>query len=399
MNHKNSLINEATHVLYGQDKRSNDSLERYEKIISVFIPVYENSDFLDSLLGSLLRDDYKNKEIFVIIDNPSQSLLNVVEKYKDINSQLFFILNSQRVGKVNALNDAVKRSRGEILVFLDSDIRIVNEGHFLSEIEKEMLETDILDIKKEVIKDSFISRMVNYEFISSNFVNYLYSKFTGRCLGINGSAFAIKRNVFEEVGGFSRVISEDLDLAIKVALKDRYFKFYDKIKIQTKCPSNWRTWFNQRKRWSIGVGLWIKDHWRDLIKYIRKYPHIAILSFIILFPTFIPILLSYFLSNFLGYKILNFVIIFLATKFPFLIAFPFLFSISLFILSSILNFIISFLFFLFLFFSFSKKLNLDFNFFEFTVYYYLYQPFAFFVLIVGMITPFIYRKYKLDWKV
>lgn len=381
------------------DKKVSNSSEEYGKRISVFIPVYENSDLLDSLLDSLLRDDYKNKEIFVIIDNPSQAMLNIIGKYQDTNSQIYFILNSQRVGKVNALNGAVKRSTGEILVFLDSDIRIANKGNFLNEVVKEMLETDILDIKKEVVKDSFISRMVNYEFISSNFVNYLYSRFTGRCLGINGSAFAIKREVFEEVGGFSRVISEDLDLAIKVALKDKYFKFYEKIKIQTRCPSNWSAWFNQRKRWSIGVGLWLKDHWRDLLKYISKYPHIAILSFVILFPTFIPILLSYFLSNFLGYKILNFAIIFLATKFPFLIAFPFLFSISLFILSSLLNFIISFLFFLFLFLFFSKKLNLDFNLFEFTIYYYLYQPFAFFVLIVGIITPFIYRKYKLDWKV
>ena len=381
------------------DKKVNNSSEKYGKRISIFIPVYANSDLLDSLLDSLLRDDYKNKEIFVIIDNPSQAMLNIIGKYQDTDSQIYFILNSQRVGKVNALNDAVKRSTGEILVFLDSDIRIANEGNFLNEIVKEMLETDILDIKKEVVKDSFISRMVNYEFISSNFVNYLYSRFTGRCLGINGSAFAIKREVFEEVGGFSRVISEDLDLAIKVALRDKYFKFYEKIKIQTRCPPNWITWFNQRKRWSVGVGLWLKDHWRDLLKYVRKYPHIAILSFVILFPTFIPIILSYFLSNFLGYKILNFAIIFLATKFPFLIAFPFLFSISLFILSSLLNFIISFIFFLFLFFFFSKKLNLDFNLFEFTIYYYLYQPFAFFVLIVGIITPFIYKKYKLDWKV
>jgi len=379
-----------------QEKVMDSSLESNRKRISVFIPVYKNSDLLDSLINTLVNDNYINKEIFVILDLPDQNSLNIVEKYKDVVS---FILNYQRVGKVNALNHAVALSTGSILVFLDSDVRLEDDGDFLSLIENQMSDVDILDIKKDVIRDSFISKMVNYEYISSNFVNYLYSRFARRCVGINGSAFAIKRAVFEEVNGFSKVVSEDLDLAIKVALKDKCFKFYDKIKVQTKSPSDWKSWFAQRKRWSIGVGLWLKDHWRNLIKYVKKYPHLAILSFVILFPTFIPILLSYFMSNFLGYKILNFVIIFLATKFPFLIAFPFLFSLSLFVLTSLVNFIISFLFFLTIFFLFSKRLNLHFNLFEFIIYYYFYQPFAFFVLIVGIITPFIYKKYRLDWKI
>lgn len=367
-----------------------------EKKISIFIPVYENSELLDSLIEELLKDNYKNKEIFVIIDNPNQNSLNVVEKYKN---KVFFILNYQRVGKVNALNDAVNYSKGDILVFLDSDIKLKNDGHFLSKIENEMIDTDILDVKKDIIQDSFISRMVNYEYISSNFVSYLYSRFAKRCIGINGAAFVIKKEIFKEVGGFSKVVSEDFDLAIKVALKDKHFKFYDKLEVKTKSPSCWKSWFAQRKRWSIGVGLWLRNHWRDLLKYVKKYPHLALLSFVILFPTFFPILLSYFLSNFLGYKLLNLIIMFLATKFPPLIAFPFLFSISLLILTSFINFVVSFILFLMLFFLFSKKLSLHFNFLEFMVYYFLYQPFAFFILMIGIMTPFIYKRYELDWKI
>ncbi len=368
-----------------------------EKEISVFVPVYVNSDLLDSLLEELVRDNYENKEIFVIIDNPNQDSLNLVEKYKN---KVFFILNNQRIGKVNALNKAVNYSKGDILLFLDSDIKLNNnDGSFLSKIVSEMTETDILDIKKDIIRDSFISKMVNYEYISSNFVSYLYSRFAKKCVGINGAAFAIKKDVFKEVGGFSKVVSEDFDLAIKVALRDKYFKFYEKIEVKTKSPGTWKDWFAQRKRWSIGVGLWLKDHWRELLKYVRQYPSLALLSFVILFPTFIPILLSYFLSNFLGYKLLNFIIIFFATKFPLLIAFPFIFSISLLLLTSFMNFVISFILFLTLFFLFAKKLNFHFNILEFTIYYYFYQPFAFFVLIIGIITPFVYKKYKLDWKI
>ncbi|MEM2180701.1 MAG: glycosyltransferase family 2 protein [Nitrososphaeria archaeon] len=372
------------------------NLPLQEKKISIFIPVYVNSELLDSLLEELLKDNYENKEIFVIIDNPNQDSLNLFEKYKN---KVFFILNNQRIGKANALNDAVNYSNGHILLFLDSDIKLENDGTFLSKVVNEMHEADILDIKKDIIRDSFVSKMVNYEYISSNFVSYLYSRFARRSVGINGAAFAIKREVFKEVGGFSKVVSEDFDLAIKVALKDRCFKFYGRSEVKTKSPRNWKDWFIQRKRWGIGVGLWLKDHWFELLKYVRKYPHLALLSFVILFPTFIPILLSYFLSNFLGYKLINFIVMFLATKFPLLIAFPFIFSISLLILTSFMNFIISFILFLILYFLFAKKLNFSFSVLEFTIYYFFYQPFAFFVLIIGIITPFVYKKYKLDWKI
>jgi len=363
--------------------------------VSVFIPVYENSDLLEELLEELTKDTYENKEIFVTIDKPVQKSLGVAKKY---GSKVNFILNEQRRGKVDALNNAVKISEGEILVFLDSDVKLGN-SNFLGEIEQKIEGFDILDVKKEIVRDSFIARMVNYEYVSSNFANYLYSKLIKRCFGINGAAFAIKRETFEEVGGFSKVVSEDLDIAVKVLLKNKQFKYTEKVEVYTKAPSSWRIWLVQRKRWGTGAGLWLRDHWRDLIKYVAKYPHVAIPSIIILFPTLIPIVLNYVLSNLLGYKILDFVFMLLATRFSFLIPFFFSVSIALVLITSVVNFSISFLVFSALFYSASRKLKLHFNFLEFLIYFFFYQPFAFFTLIVGIITPFLSSKYKLDWKV
>ncbi|PVX25067.1 MAG: hypothetical protein CW716_08795 [Candidatus Bathyarchaeum sp.] len=366
------------------------------KKISIFVPVYENSDSLEELLEELTNDSYENKEIFVTIDKPAEKMLKVVNQYE---SRVTFILNNQREGKVDALNNAVKRSDGEILVFLDSDISIDNSKEFLTKIETNMEGVDILDVKKKIVRNSFIPRMVNYEYVSSNLGNYLYSKLIKRCFGVNGAAFVIKREVFEEVGGFSKVVAEDLDIAVKVLLTNKQFKYTDNVEVYTKAPSSWRTWFVQRKRWGIGTGLWIKDHWKSLIKYVAKYPHVVVPSILILFPTLLPISLSYVFSNFLGYKIIDIVLMLLATRFSFLL--PVLFSSSMgrVLLTNLTNFFTSFFFFSVLFYVASRKLKLDFNFLEFTIYYFFYQPLAFFILAVGMITPFLSSKYKLDWKV
>lgn len=96
-----------------------------------------------------------------------------------------------------------------------------------------------------------------------------------KCFCVGGTAFAIRREAFEEVGGFSKVVSEDLDLALKTLLKNKRFKYAEKIEVYTKAPSNWKSWFNERKRWGIGTGLWVKEHWKRLVRYIAKYSHVA----------------------------------------------------------------------------------------------------------------------------
>jgi cellulose synthase/poly-beta-1,6-N-acetylglucosamine synthase-like glycosyltransferase len=365
------------------------------KKVSVFIPVYKNSDLLDELLEELTSDTYVEKEIFVAIDEPNREALESVKKYEGKAS---FVLNGQRRGKVDALNQAVKVSHGEILVFIDSDVQLGN-SNFLYEVVREMEGFDILDVKKGIVRDSFIARMVNCEYVSMNFSNYLCSKMVSRCFGINGAAFAIKRETFEEVGGFSKVVSEDLDIAVKALLKNKKFKYTEKVEVYTRAPSSWRKWLSQRKRWGVGAGLWLKCHWRNLIKYARKYPHVIVPSILILFPTLIPMLLNLVLSNFLGYKILDFALMLLATKFNFLIPLFFSTSMAIVLITSILNFFISFLIFSLLFYAASKKLKIHFNVLEFLIYYFFYQPLAFFTLIVGLITPFIYSKYNLEWKI
>ena len=384
---------DAANSIKAKDELTICSEVSAEKKISVFIPVYKSSDLLERLLDDLTSCEYENKEIFVVIDEPDKKSMEAVKKYQ---SKANFLLSSKRRGKVEALNSAIKISSGEILVFLDSDVQL-NDRDFLKVIGREMAETDVLDVRKEIIQNSFISRMVNYEFVSSNLVSYLYSKLVQKCIGINGAAFAIKREAFEEVGGFSKVVSEDFDLAAKALLRNKKFKYTEKLEVQTKAPSTWKGWFTQRKRWGIGTGLWLKDYWKKFLKYVVRYPYIVIPSLIILFPTFIPILFNYVFTNFLGYKIPNFIPSFFVVKSSIFI--PFIPNVGEVLLTIFVTFLLSFLMFSLLFYVASKRLKLHFNFAEFLIYFLFYQPLSSLILFIGIITAFFSGKHELDWKV
>ena len=142
--------------------------------ISVFIPVYRESDLLETLLDDLLSDPYEDKEIFVIVDEPTSKSLKLAESFR---GEVNFIFNGERKGKANVLNEAAEKSDGEILLFLDGDVRVNhNSRGFLKTISEEMEETEVMEIKKEIIRDSLTARFVSYEFLGSNAANWLFSR-------------------------------------------------------------------------------------------------------------------------------------------------------------------------------------------------------------------------------
>ncbi|MBS7646280.1 MAG: glycosyltransferase family 2 protein [Candidatus Bathyarchaeia archaeon] len=364
--------------------------------ISVFIPVYKGSELLEPLLEKLTCTMPDYGEIFVVVDEPNKESLRIVERY---HGKVCFILNNERKGKVEALNSAVKLSSGQILVFIDADVKVDGDINLWQVVRDAMCDADLIDFKKKIIKDSFISRMVNYEYLSSNFASYFFSRLVGKFFGVSGTAFAIKREVFEEVGGFSKVVSEDLDLAVKTFLRNKRFKYAEKVCVYTKAPSNWKSWLNQRKRWGIGTGLWIKTHWRKLVAHIVKYPHVALPCAIMIFPAVIPLLLSYVFSTVLEVQFHHFVPVVLAAQLGFAfpqVVHPSLLSI---ILTGLTNSFIGFLAFSTLFYVVSRRFGLHFNLAEFLVYYLVYQPIAVIVLFIGILRAFVSQNYELDWKV
>ncbi|MEM3840252.1 MAG: glycosyltransferase family 2 protein [Candidatus Bathyarchaeia archaeon] len=366
-----------------------------DRRISVFIPVYRHSDLLEELLEGLVNDSYQNKEIFVTIDEPTADAHRVVERFR---GEVHFILNGRRRGKVRALNEAVSVSSGEILVFMDADVKLGECKDFLKTVALEMEDADILDIKKKIIKDSFISRMVNYEFVGSNFSSFLYSKLVQKCFAVGGTAFAIKRETFKEVGGFAKVVSEDLDLAARTFYQNKRFKFTNKAEVYTKAPSRWRSWLAQRKRWGIGTGIWIKTHGGKVVRYIARYPYIAFPCSLMLFPTVALMLFNYICSLFPDVQLFNFIPRALASQLN-LTSVPVLPpSLTSMLFTVLTNFFLGFIMFSIIFYIASRKLRFRFSLVEFVAYYFFYQPISFIVLFAGIIAGIFFKNHKIDWK-
>ncbi|MBS7641133.1 MAG: glycosyltransferase family 2 protein [Candidatus Bathyarchaeia archaeon] len=369
--------------------------------ISVFIPVYRESDLLKQTLTLLLSDPYKEKEIFVVIDEPTQRSMEIVREFS-LNG-VHFKLNGERRGKVNALNEVIREASGDIFLFLDADVLIDNASSdsFLERIVKEMENAEIVEVKKEVLRDSFVAKVAGYDYIGFALANLFFSRKVGRCLAINGAAFAIKRETFEALGGFRRTICEDLDIATRSFINGARFKFIDDLVVLTKAPSSWREWFNQRKRWAIGAAFWIKDHFKTLRRALRKYPRIIATSLLLAFPSTPLFLISLFIPDEIFVKTLYMLLLFFSAKASLLI-FPAAFtSVIVPAIKSLTVLLGNFFGYSAIFYILAKKLKFHFNLSEFTAYYFIMAPLWLILIVASLIRICIKRgsKVNLDWKI
>jgi len=339
-------------------------------MVSVFIPVFKESNLLETLLNKLIKDSYEKKEIITVIDEPTENSLKTIKKYKN---RVKFILNKQRKGKATALNEAAKIAKGDIFLFLDADCIISkNVKNFLKTIVEKIKDADLLDIKKNTIIDSFLSKMNLFENMGAAVAYWLFDKIN-ICGGVCGQGFAIKRYFFEKIGGFKKVIAEDLEIGIQTYLNRKKYRYTKDIEIYSKAPSTWNNFFKQRKKWGLGMGYHLKKYWKPILKGYLKHPKDLLISLYCVWPTLLSFLILFFIDSFLG-KFLMVSLISFSFRFSFLI--PILLSINLGIIfiKNMLLFLIAYIFSFLLFFVSSKKFGYKFKAPEFTFYYLFYSP-------------------------
>ena len=365
--------------------------------ISIFIPVYKESNQLAGMLKELGSQNV-SKEIFVTVDQPTDSFFEKIGQLENKSTQ--FIVNKERIGKANVLNSTVKLSSGKVLLFLDSDVGIPNDPDYLRKIVMEMQHNDVLDIKKTVIKDkSFLSKMAYYEYFTFNISAWLASRYMHKCPAVNGAAFAIKREIFEKVHGFRKVVAEDIDIATRAFLEESSFAYSHEVEVKNEVHSDWRKWFTQRRRWAIGQALWLKDWYKPLGRRFIKKPQIFLPSLFFLYPSIAVFVLSAVIPSLWMYNSMLVFSLFLSVKFN--IALPiFLLSLATAdVLKILLISLSGFALTAAVFYGFSRKLGFQIKLHELFVYYFFYSTIWMVIIVIGHIQVLaLGKKAAPDWR-
>lgn len=95
------------------------------KLISYIIPVYNVSDYIEKSVRSLLEQSYNNIEYIFIndcsYDDSEIKLRRIIEEFPKRRNKIKVITNEQNLGSATTRNIGLDMSRGEYVMFADSD--------------------------------------------------------------------------------------------------------------------------------------------------------------------------------------------------------------------------------------------------------------------------------------
>ena len=86
--------------------------------ITIVTPSYNQAEFLETTILSVLEQDYKNIEYIIIDGKSTDNTMNIVKKYSKNISR---IISEPDKGVYDAMNKGIKFAKGDIVGFLNSD--------------------------------------------------------------------------------------------------------------------------------------------------------------------------------------------------------------------------------------------------------------------------------------
>ncbi len=166
----------------------------YNPLVSIIIPVKNGSGTLDNCLRSIRRSYYKNFEVIVVDDHSTDGSTEIARRY-----QCELVEAGEANGANAARNTGSRRARGDVFVFLDSDIIIGRETllGIVETLDDESIDAVVGIYTAKHRHESYVSQYKNL------WVRYSYIKSPPAIDWLFGAISGIKRPAFEKLGGFN----------------------------------------------------------------------------------------------------------------------------------------------------------------------------------------------------
>jgi len=192
-------------------------------LVSVVIPTYNRADEVCSAIDNALSQTYRNIELIVVDDGSTDDTQAKLKAYGD----RIRVVTQQNQGPAVARNRGAAIACGEFIAFQDSDdlwnpTKIERQVALLQKLGGKAVcclcnvETPDSRNGKPTSFDDSLVHPQHEEGIWINVLEVLATRFILFC-----QAVAVRRDVFERVGGFREDIKydEDYDLALRLALE------------------------------------------------------------------------------------------------------------------------------------------------------------------------------------
>lgn len=200
-------------------------------LFSIIVPVYNRPDEIADLLASLAAQTDKGFETVIVEDGSTVRCEKQCEAYKDKARVKYYYKDNE--GRSIARNYGIVRADGDYFIFVDSDCILPPD--YIKKLRNSLKEnpSDCFggpDAAHESFSDT--QKAINYamtSFLTTGGIRggkVSMEKFTPRTFNMGYS-----RKVYEKVGGFREMFSEDIDMSTRIRLAGFSITLYPDVEV------------------------------------------------------------------------------------------------------------------------------------------------------------------------
>jgi len=153
--------------------RSKKSISKLGKwpLVSVIVPMRNEESNVGNILHDLFNQTYKNMEVIAVDDDSDDTTPEILALYK--NHRNFTSIRISKIaknvnGKSNAISGGVQLAKGELLLFVDADLRILPETVENAVVALTDDRVDVLGCFPKIVSGSFGETLITPLMMWSN---------------------------------------------------------------------------------------------------------------------------------------------------------------------------------------------------------------------------------------
>lgn len=243
---------------------------------SLIVPVYNRIDEVRDLMNSLEAQTVKNFEVIIVEDGSTEPCKDVVENRNNVDARYYYKSNE---GRSIARNYGIERANGRMLVFVDSDV--VLPPDYFEKLDRSLAEAGNPDCfgGPDAAHESFSPTQKAISFAMTSFLT------TG---GIRGGKVQLEkfvprsfnmgytREVYETVGGFREMFSEDIDMSTRIRKAGFSIALLPECHVYHKRRIDFKKFW--RQVYVFGMSrITLKLLYPDSMKLVHTLPALAVL--------------------------------------------------------------------------------------------------------------------------
>ena len=176
-------------------------------ILSIIMPCYNQAQYIDEAIQSVIRQTYKDWELIIVDDGSTDDSFSIAKRYaqSDIRIKAF---SQENGGPSKARNNGVKRSSGKYIMFFDSDDRLALQ----------YLDIGVQYMTSHPECTVFYSRLKRFGKMNDEVGIHFISYEQELCVSSLFLTCIIKRSDFVRIGGFDEQMKgyEDWEMFIRL---------------------------------------------------------------------------------------------------------------------------------------------------------------------------------------